>query len=180
MIRRSLDPAAPYAAVYLTPNYGCRFQARLALATDSTSDSSVATPEQNAIRAPYWIKLERDGSHNSNGYSPADGVTGQPMSWTPQYIQMATDVYVGLALTSHKANEICKAQFSDVKITGAVTSAAWTNETIGIAMPDNDPEPMYALVQSGGQRAVVYHDDPKVSQTETWTQWNIDLTKFSS
>jgi hypothetical protein len=179
MIRRSLDPTSPYAAVYITPGYGCRFQGRLALAADATSDSSVATPEQNAIVAPYWVKLERDNSNNFNGYYSSDGLTWQAMSWNPQNVSMATDVYVGLALTSHNANAVCKAQFSNVKITGSVTPATWTNEAIGVDMPSNAPEPMYVAVSSGTRRAVVYHDDPKVAQIDTWTEWKIDLTKFS-
>jgi len=179
MIRRSLDPTSPYAAVYITPGYGCRFQGRLALGAEATSDSSVATPEQNAIVAPYWVKLERDNANNFNGYYSSDGVTWQAMSWNPQNISMATDVYVGLALTSHNANAVCKAEFSNVKITGSATGATWTNETIGVDMPDNDPEPMYVAVSSGTQRAVVYHDDPKAAQIDTWTEWKIDLTKFS-
>jgi len=179
MIRRMLDPTSPYAAVYITPGYGCRFQGRLALSADSSSDSSVATPEQNAILAPYWVKLERDNHDNFNGYYSSDGATWQAMSWNPQPISMPADVYVGLALTSHNANAVCKAQFSNVKITGSVTGATWTNEAIGVEMPGNDPEPMYVAANSGAQRAVVYHDDPKAAQIDTWTQWKIDLTKFS-
>jgi hypothetical protein len=180
MIRRSLDPSAPYAAVYITPEYGCRFQGRLGLASDSTSDSSVATPEQNAIVAPYWVKIERDASDNFNGYYSADGVTWTPMSWNPQNIPMAADAYVGLALTSHKANAICVAQFANVGITGSATPATWTNEAVGIDMPDNDPAPMYLAAKSGTTRGVVWHDDPKAAQIDTWTQWDIDLTKFSA
>jgi len=32
---------------------------------------------------------------------------------------------------------------------------------------------------SGGTPAVVYHDDPDTALIETWTEWTIDLTKFS-
>jgi hypothetical protein len=180
MIRRSLDPTSPYAAVYITPSYGCRFQGRLALSADATSDSSVATPEQNAIVAPYWVKLERDNANNFNGYYSGDGVTWQSMSWNPQSISMPSDVYVGLTLTSHSANVICKAQFSDVKITGSVTSTAWTNEAIGVEMPSNDPEPMYvAIANAGKPAAVVYHPNSRAAQMDTWTQWDITLKEFS-
>jgi len=180
MIRRSLDPTSPYAAVYITPGYGCRFQGRLALGAEATSDSSVATPEQNAIVAPYWVKLERDNSNNFSAYYSSDGVTWQALAWNPQNISMPTDVYVGLVLTSHNANAVCKAQFSDVKITGSATGATWTNEAIGVDMPSNDPEPMYvAIANSGRPGAVVYHSNPGAAQMDTWTQWNIDLKEFS-
>ncbi len=179
MIRRSLDPTAPYAAVYITPSYGCRFQGRLALSAEATSDSSVATPEQNAVVAPYWVKLERDNANNFNGYYSSDGVTWQAMAWNPQNISMPADAYVGLALTSHKAGAVCKARFSDIKVTGSVTGATWTNEAIGVEMPSNDPASMYVAVNNGARRAVVYHSDPKATQIDTWTQWTIDLKGFS-
>ncbi len=179
MIRRSLDPTAPYTAVYVTPGYGCRFQGRLALSAEATSDSSVATPEQNAVAAPYWVKLERDNANNFNGYYSSDGVTWQAMAWNPQSVSMSTDVYVGLVLTSHKAGAVCKAQFSDVKVTGSVTGATWTNEAIGVDMPSNDPALMYVAVNNGARRAVVYHNDPKATQIDTWAQWTIDLKAFS-
>jgi hypothetical protein len=180
MIRRTLDATSPFAAVYITPENGCRFQGRLTLGADATSDTSVATPEQRAIVAPYWVKLERDNANNFSGYYSSDGVTWQPMAWNPQNIQMPADVYIGLALTSHNANAVCKAQFSNVKTTGSVTPATWTNEAIGVEMLSNDPEPMYvAIANSNGRGAVAYHTDPKAAQTDTWTEWNIDLTEFS-
>jgi hypothetical protein len=180
MIRRSLDPGAPFAAVYLTPSYGCRFQGRLALVSDVTSDTPVVTPEQNAIKAPYWIKMERDSADNFNAYYSADGVNWTSMSWNPQTITMPTDVYVGMVLTSHNANAMCKAQFSDVRINGTVTSGDWTNEAIGVTMPSNDAARMYVAVANSGKPAVVvYYDDPAASQIDTWTQWNIDLPKLA-
>ncbi len=179
MIRRTLDPSAPFAAVYVTPGYGVRFQGRLALSADVTSDSSVATPEQTAMTAPCWVKLERDAANNFNGYYSSDGLTWTPMSWNPQNVSMVTDVYIGLALTSHNANAVCQAQFSNVKITGTVTPGTWTNEAIGVEMPSNDPEPMYVAVSSGARRAVVYHEDSRAAQIDTWTRWDIDLKKFS-
>jgi hypothetical protein len=179
MIRYRLDTTSPYAAVYLTPRYGCRFQARLGPAAEATSDSPVATPEQNAIVAPYWVKLERDNAFNFYGYYSSDGVTWQAMSWNPQKIPMTTDVYVGLALTSHNANALCRAQFVNVRIVGSVTGATWTNAAIGADMPGNSAEPLYVAVSSGARRAVVYHDNPKASQIDTWGPWTIDLKQFS-
>ncbi|MBN1507999.1 MAG: LamG domain-containing protein [Sedimentisphaerales bacterium] len=180
MIRRGLDPTAPYAAVYATPGFGCRFQGRLSLSADSTSDSPVATPEQTAMVAPCWVRLERDNANNFNGYYSADGVTWTAMVWNPQTIQMPQDVYVGLALTSHNANVVCKAQFSNVKVTGTVIGAAWTNEAIGATMPSNDAEPMYVAVSNdNGKTAVVYHPDPSAAQMDTWTQWDIALKEFA-
>jgi len=180
MIRRTLDPSSPFAAVYITPGNGCRFQGRLSLGAQATSDASVATPEQRAIRAPYWVKLERDSSNNFYGYYSSDGISWQAMAWNPQNIPMPTDVYIGLALTSHNVNAVCKAEFSDVKTTGSVSPLTWTNAVIGTTMPSNDPEPMYvAVANSTGTPAAVYHTDLNAAQIDTWTQWNINLKDFA-
>ncbi len=176
MIRRALDSRSPFAAVYITPENGCRFQGRLTIGGDLSSDSSVATPEQRAITAPYWVKLERDSANNFNGYYSVDGVNWTPMAWNPQNIIMPQNVYIGLALTSHNTNAICTAQFSDIRTTGAVTPAMWTHEAIGIDMPSNDPEQMYVVLNN---HAVVDHDDPSAALMNAWTRWDIDLKEFS-
>jgi hypothetical protein len=177
MIRETLDPGSKFAAVYITPGNGCRFQARTDTDIDATSDTSVVTTEQTAIAAPYWVKLERDVSGNFRGYYSADGVTWRQMSWNPQNIPMSSNVYVGLAVTSHDAALTCQAVFSNVTITGNVTGQ-WANQDIGIV--NNAPEPMYvALSNSTGNPAVVYHDDPAAATIDTWTEWVIPLQAFA-
>jgi len=180
MIRGSLDLNAPFAAVVVTPSLGCHFQTRLVLGTDVTTDNSVATPEQNAIKAPYWIKMERDAADNFNGYTSSDGVHWTPMAWNPQTITMFPEVYVGMVLTSRNASVLCKARFSDVQVHGSVLSGNWTNEAFGVAMPSNDAERMVvAVANAGRQPVVVTHEDPRASQIDTWTEWRIDLKTFS-
>jgi hypothetical protein len=176
MIRETLEPGSKFAAVYITPGNGCRFQARIDTDVDATSDTPVVTPEQTAITAPYWVRLERDVAGNFTGFYSSNGATWQPMSWNPQSIQMNSNVYVGLALTAHNAAATCQAVLSNVTITGNV-SGAWTNQDIGIE--SNAAEPMYvAVANSTGTPAVVYHDDPAAAQIDTWTEWNIDLKDF--
>jgi len=183
MIRETLDPGSKFAAVYImptnadgTPTQGCRFQARTDTAIDATSDTSVATPEQMAITAPYWVKLERDVSGNFRGYYSANGTTWQGMIWRPT-ISMSSNVYIGLALTSHDAALTCEAKLSNVTITGTA-GAQWANQDIGIV--SNAPEPLYvALSNSSGQPAVVYHDDPSAALIDTWTEWLIPLQDFA-
>jgi hypothetical protein len=181
MIRRTLDPSSPFAAVYLTPGAGCRFQSRPTLGADHDSDSGVATDEEWSITAPYWIKLERDSTnHSFRGYYSSDGITWQEMAWNPQYIVMPDEVYIGLALTSHSINAICTAQFSNVNITGSVRPPNWTEEVIGTTMLSNDAEPMYVTVANTvGEPAVVYHDNPDAAQIDTWTEWIIPLQAFA-
>jgi hypothetical protein len=177
MIRETLDADSKFAAVYITPENGCRFQARLDTAVNATGDDSVVTTEQTAITAPYWVKLERDLSGSFKGYYSANGTTWTPMTWNPQYIAMSTNVYIGLALTSHNAALSCQAVFSNVS-TSANVAGQWTNQDIGIL--SNDPEPLYVAVSNGaGNAAVVYHTDPAAAQIDIWTEWVIPLSDFA-
>ena len=177
MIRETLEPGSKFAAVYVTPGNGCRFQGRMDTGIDAVSDTSVATDEQIAIAAPYWIKLERDFAGNFRGYYSSNGTNWQLMSWGHPNIPMNTDVYVGLVLTSHNVDATCEAKFSNVSIAGTVT-AQWQDQDVGIL--SNEAVPMYvAVANSTGAPAVIYHDNPDAVQIETWTQLNIDLKQFA-
>lgn len=177
MIRETLDAGSKFAAVYITPGNGCRFQARMDTDIDATSDTSVATAEQIAIAVPYWVKLERDVAGNFRGYYSTNGTTWQQMSWNPRNISMNSMVYVGLALTSHNTSASCEAKFSNVTITGTVNQQ-WVNRDIGIL--SNDPEPLYVAVSnSAGTPVVIVHDDPGAGQIDTWTEWVIPLQIFA-
>ncbi len=87
---------------------------------------------------------------------------------------MSSNVYVGLALTSHNNNATGEAKFSNVQITGTVTGQ-WQSQDIGI--PSNAAEPMYVALNGS---ASVYHDDPSAALIDTWTQWPIDLQEFAA
>jgi len=184
MIRETLDAGSKFAAVYITPTNadgtatnGCRFQARSSTDAAATSDSSVATAEQTAIVAPYWVKLERDVAGNFRASYSSNGSTWRQMSWNPQSISMSSNVYVGLALTSHNAAATCEAKFSNVTITGTVSNQ-WASQDIGIA--SNAAEPLYVAVSnSAGSPAVVVHDDPAAANIVTWTEWVIPLQAFA-
>ena len=186
MIRETLDPGSKFAAVYITPTNddgtptnGCRFQIRVDTDGSASSDSSptmVATPEQRAITAPYWIKLERDISGNFRGYYSSDGVNFQSMVLRPN-ISMGSNIYIGLALTSHDAALTCEAVFSGIQTTGTVTGQ-WQSQDIGIS--SNSAESMYITIgNSTGTPAIVYHDDPAATQIDTWTEWVIDLNELA-
>ena len=99
------------------------------------------------------------------------------MTWNPQYITMSSNVYIGLALTSHDNSTICEAKFSDVRITGTV-GPLWSNQDIGI--PSNDAEQLYVAVSNvTGTPAVVVYDDPAATTIDTWTEWVIPLQAFA-
>jgi len=180
MIRDTLDAGSKFAGVYITPTNadgtatnGCRFQARSDTDMGATSDTSVATAEQMAIVAPYWVKLERDVAGNFRASFSADGSTWRQMSWNPQSISMGSNVYIGLALTSHDAALTCEAVFSNVTTTGTV-GQQWAHQDIGIT--SNAAEPLYVAVSnSTGSSAVVVHDDPAAANIVNWTEWVIPL-----
>ncbi|MGB2866432.1 MAG: PA14 domain-containing protein [Sedimentisphaerales bacterium] len=176
MIRETLGAGSKFAAVYITPGSGCSFQGRLDTDVAAVSDSAVRTTEQQAIVAPYWVKLERDFAGNFRAYYSSNGSTWISMTWNPQNISMSATVYVGLAVTSHNNDETCEAKFSNVTITGTV-GPQWSNQDIGIA--SNDAEPLYVAVSNNaGTPAVVVHDDPAAANIDTWTEWVIPLQAF--
>jgi hypothetical protein len=177
MIRETLDAGSKFAAVYITPGMGCRFQTRRDTDIDVVSDSTIATDEQIAITAPYWVKLERDIAGNFNAYYSSNGTNWQAMAWNPQNILMNSNVYIGLALSAHNANATCEAQYSNVSTTGAV-SGQWTSQDVGIE--SNSPEPLYVAVSNtAGTAAVVVHDDANAATIDSWTEWSIPLQAFA-
>ena len=174
MIRESVDAGSKFAAVYITSGNGCRFHIRAATNSAATSDTSVATAEQMAITAPYWVKLERSGNEFSGFYS-ADGSTWTPMVWNPQTISMLGTIHIGLALTSHNAGNPTVAEFSGVATTGNVTGN-WEVATIGVPQLSNDPEQLYVWMQDTvGNAALINHPDPEASILATWQEWAIPL-----
>jgi len=184
MIRETLEPGSKFAAVIMTPTnadgtptQGCRFRTRTDTDGSATSDTSIATVEQTAITAPYWVKIERDITGNIRGYYSADGNNWQLMVWRPG-VSMASTVYIGLSVTAHNAGAVCEAVFSDVRITGNV-SGQWAHQDIGIE--SNAAEPLYVAVSnSAGTPAVIYHDDPDAATITTWTEWIIPLQDITA
>jgi len=132
MIRASLEPSAPFAAVYVTPNGGVIYQARPVWF--ALSDDYLATPEQAVLRVPVWVRIERNGDQFSAFYS-SDGVTWTQMVWSPQTIPMPDSVYLGLALTSNDNKKTAEARVSHVTTTGDVSPAGPITESLDIRLP---------------------------------------------
>ncbi|MHC4570276.1 MAG: hypothetical protein ACYTE3_31550, partial [Planctomycetota bacterium] len=126
MIRETLDADSKYAFAVLSSASGVATQSRM-----DTGVGATGTTEAG-IAAPHWVKLERDVagfftvSHSTNG-----------STWVPvagslaNNIPMGSDVYIGLAVTSHNTSATCEAKFSNVTTTGNV-GAQWMNQDIGI------------------------------------------------
>jgi len=170
MIREESYEGSRHAFVGITPGNGVVFQGRR-----DWGGASFKT-NKTGITAPHWVKLEREDTANFTAYHSNDGSAWEVIGETTN-IQMGTNVYVGLALTSHDSKIACEAKFSNVTITGSV-GPDWADQDIGIAT--NDLEPMYvAIANNTGESAVVYHDDPGASGIDIWTEWVIPLTTFA-
>jgi len=172
MIRETLDGGSKHAFACVTPANGVAFQSR--------PDTGAASDNLNVsgFTAPYWVKLTRDIAGNFVAYHSADGTNWEMIGeGGGRNIPMASNVYIGLALTSHEAALTCEAVFTNVTTTGNVTGQ-WTNQDIGIT--SNDAEPLYVAVSNAaGQPAVVVHDDPAAATIDTWTEWVIPLQTFA-
>jgi hypothetical protein len=172
MIRETLDADSKYAFALVSAASGVAAQNRIDTGVDATGTTEAG------ISAPHWVKLERDAagfftvSHSTNG-----------SSWIPvagsiaNNIPMASDVYIGLAVTSHDASATTEAKFSNVTTTGNV-GAQWNNQDIGILA--NAAEPFYvSLSNANGTPVVVTNPDASAAVTEEWTEWRIDLGEFA-
>ena len=108
MIRESLAAGSKHAMMALTPGNGLTFQRRLA--TDGLSTSTVG----GAGAAPYWVKIVRSGN-TLTGYKSTDGV-----AWVlvgSDTVAMASNVYVGLVVTSHNDPALCVTTMDGVAAT---------------------------------------------------------------
>ncbi len=167
MIRETLNADSKHAMMIVSAASGVSFQRRPDETGGASADDTTAD-----ITAPYWVKLERDLAGNFSGYSSADGVSWQKVGLA-EPVQMASNVYIGLAVTSHDAALTCQAVLSNVSTSGNVTGQ-WASQDIGIE--SNDAEPLYVTVSNAaGTPAVIVYDDPAASQIEEWTEWIIPL-----
>jgi hypothetical protein len=107
MIRETLDPGSAEANMLVSSQKGTAFQRR-----DTTGGVSVNTAGSMST-APHWVKLQRSGD-NFFAYESSDGV-----SWTlvgSDTIHMATNVFIGLSVTSHTTGASATCTFDSVTI----------------------------------------------------------------
>ncbi|HRS11833.1 MAG TPA: discoidin domain-containing protein [Sedimentisphaerales bacterium] len=175
MIRETLEPGSKHAFVALTPtpSHGLSFQRR-PVAGQASANTDVAN-----VPLPHWVRLTRTGNIFTAHHS-ADGVTWSEVVVSPALdIQMASNVYIGLALCSHDGAISTVAQFSNISTTGTV-SGQWQIAGIGATQPEgNTPEPLYVAVQdAAGKMAVVTSPDTAATARPDWEQWRIPLSAF--
>jgi hypothetical protein len=105
MIRETLAAGSRHASMFVTPAKGTAFQRRVATGGVSTTTAGVL------VAPPRWVKLVRTGATFA-AFESADGA-----AWTlvgSETISMATDVYIGLAVTSHTTAALATAVFEAV------------------------------------------------------------------
>ncbi len=105
MIRETLTSSSKHAMMVVARSNGTAFQRRT-----STGGSSTHTAG-SSVTAPYWVKLARVGN-TLTGYESSNGST-----WTQvgtDTITMATNVYIGLCVTSHNDGTLCTAVVDNI------------------------------------------------------------------
>ncbi len=178
MIRETVSAGSKHAFVAATPtaSHGISFQRRV--------DTDVATNLNTDVAStplPQWVKLTRSGDTFTAQYS-SNGTTWTDIAVSPAVsISMSNEVLIGLAVSSHAANAICGARFSNVSTTGGV-SGQWQVAEVGVPqLAGNTPETFYIAVQdSAGKTAVVSNPDATVIATGAWQQWSIPLSQLTS
>jgi len=177
MIRETLD-ADSVNAFSLVSAPGTQNRARMQYRLTKGSDTGQVQTAQNAVTLPRWVRLTRTGNVFTAEHS-ADGVTWE--IFAPQTIIMGTDVYIGLAATSHVSQTFTTAVFSNISVIGNVTPAGQFSTSTDIGIDTNLGEPLYvALEDSSNKVGLVKNSDPNATQQISWQQWNIDLNEFSN
>lgn len=108
MIRESLAADAANVAALVTPSFGGRSQSRATAGI--TTLGTAGSPSQ----APRWLRLVREVGTAFSTYESADGVNWTPLGLT--VMSMPTDVYIGLAVTSHNDGVLTTAVFDNVTV----------------------------------------------------------------
>jgi Glycosyl hydrolase family 81 C-terminal domain/Fibronectin type III domain len=109
MIREALTAGSRHAFMCLTPGNGLAFQQRT-----STNGESAHT-SGGASGVPAWVRLVRSGN-TITAYRSTNGSTWTQVGTTA--ITMATQVFIGLAVTSHAAGIINTSAFDNVQVSG--------------------------------------------------------------
>ena len=107
MIRESLAANSKHAMMIVTPDGKASFQRRVATAGSSAHDTVYGQS------TPRWVRIVRSGN-NFTAFHSANGTSWSQVGSTTS-ISMGTQVYMGLAVTSHASGTLCEAVFCSVE-----------------------------------------------------------------
>jgi chitodextrinase len=110
MIREDLTTGSKHVDCLMTSFRGVTFQNRTVSNGVTTSTSS------SGLYAPYWVRLVRIGS-TFIAYCSSDGASWIQLGSASN--TMGTNVYIGLAVSSHSTGILCTSVFSNVTISSA-------------------------------------------------------------
>jgi regulation of enolase protein 1 (concanavalin A-like superfamily) len=186
MIREKLDSDSMLVDGVLTPTFRACLQWRASRAADMGNPDTGSNTVANSFELPHWIKLTRNGNvftvqHSTDGQTWLNIVpdtAGDPTSVT---LAMSQTVYIGLAVCSHSDGVPAGAQFSQIAITGTVSSQ-WQSAAIGTEqIAGNGIDTFYVAVQdSAGKKATLINPNPYAVTLGEWTQWLIPLGDISA
>jgi len=153
MFRESLDANARNTFVYTTPSNGYNLQIR------SGTGAVTTTPNKVAGGTPVWLKLQRAGNFFTASYS-ADGLVWKVLS--AQTVTMATNLYVGLAVTSHN---------------NAVSTIAVFEQTyLGTGAAPQAPDNLTATTSSGA--VTLAWNDRSANEAGFEIQYSVNNSSF--
>ncbi len=162
MIREELTADSTHATSAVTTGNGIAFQRR------TTTGGSSEHTAGGGYSAPYWVRMVRSGD-TFTSYESDNGT-----SWTEigsASISMSTNVYIGLAVTSHDGSQLCTAEFDNVTvITPPPTptpSPSVTPTPIGFKTPTPTPIP----TATPGPEVIYFfplNTDPAWSRDSDW------------
>ncbi|MHC4692084.1 MAG: LamG-like jellyroll fold domain-containing protein [Planctomycetota bacterium] len=177
MIREKWAPYSKFAAVFITPGQGVSFQYR------DVEDGPCTHITKPGVTAPQYVKLERtisgafEAKHSSNGFVWED-VNAPGQAPELPVIDMGDiadpNIYIGTAVSSHNANQICAADFDGLVISPLPPN--WIYGNIGT----NSSEQLYIALSDGVNTDVVEHNDVNAATLTSWQEWNIDLSEFTT
>ena len=156
--------------IAVTPSNGVVFQWR----EGTNGPTSYTNAGTTGMTAPYWLRITRT-SNVLKAERSADGKTWVQQG-TDAAVVLPTTVWIGIAVCSHDVTLTAVAEVSNVSTTGTLTGP-WQSVAIGMAMPTNDPAPLYVVVEDkAGKKKTVVHTDPAASTIAAWTQWRVPLS----
>ncbi len=112
MVRESLSGSSKTAFACVTTRNGITYHQRIE--KNAQMEGGNRNPD---IKAPYWVKLIRKGNL-FNYYFSEDGKNWNNLG--SREFPMNSELYIGLAVTSHNNSEKGRGVFSNLKMTGQV------------------------------------------------------------